>query len=99
MVVHCTLAGSCVKFEGSAIRLSLIPWLFSLVLPFIVVVENGGKVTGFVALTKNLFSGCACISHLDCVAQHTAFQDLGRFSGLDLLMKSTCISVIVVPMQ
>ena len=97
MGVHCTLVGSCVQFEGSAIRLSLIPWLLSLVLPLIVVVENGGKVTGFVVLTKNLFSGCACISHLDCVAQHTAFQDLGRFSGLDLLMKSTAISVIVVP--
>ena len=62
-----------------------------------VVVENGGKVTGFVVLTKNLFSGCACISHLDCVAQHTAFKDLDRLSGLILLMKSTTISVIVVP--
>ena len=97
MGVHCTLAGSCVQFEGSAIRLSLTPWLLSLVLPLIVVVENGGRVTGFVVLIKYLFSGCACISHLDSVAQHTAFQDLGRFSGLNLLMKSTAISVTVVP--
>ena len=66
-------------------------------LPLIIVVENGDKVTGFVVLTKNLFSGCACTSHLDCVAQHTAFQDLERLSGLILLMKSTTISVIVVP--
>ena len=97
MGVHCTLAGSCVQFEGSAIRLSLIPWLLSLVLPLIVVVEKGGKVTDLVVLIKNLFSGCACTSHLDCVAQHTAFQDLERFSGLNLLMNSTAISVIVVP--
>ena len=62
-----------------------------------VVVENEGKVTGFVVLTKNLFSDCACTSHLDCVAQHTAFQDLERLSGLVLFMKSTTMSVIVVP--
>ena len=97
MGVHCTLAGSCVQFEGSAIRLSLIPWLLSLVQPLMVVVENGGKVTDFVVLIKNLFSGCACTSHLDCVAQHTAFQDLERFSGLNLPIYSTAISVIVVP--
>ena len=64
--------------EGSATRLILIPWLLSLVLPFIVVVEEGGKVIGLVVLTKYLFSGCACTSHLDWVAQHTAFQDLGN---------------------
>ena len=62
-----------------------------------VVVENGGKVTDLVVLTKNLFSDCACTSLLDCVAQHTALQDLERFSGLNLLMYSTAISVIVVP--
>ena len=61
-----------------------------------VFVENGGKVTGLVVLIKNLFSGWACTSHLDWVAQHTAFQDL-EISGLVLLMKSTTISVIVVP--
>ena len=44
---HCTLAGNCVQSEGSATRLSLIPWLLSLVLPFIVVVEKGGKVIGW----------------------------------------------------
>ena len=62
-----------------------------------VAVENGGKVTGFVVLTKNLFSDCACTSHLDCVVQHTAVQVLERLSGLVLLMKSTTMSVIVVP--
>ena len=62
-----------------------------------VVVENGGKITGFVVLTKNLFSDCACTSHLDHVAQHTTFQDLDGLSGLVLLMKSTTMSVIVVP--
>ena len=97
MGVHCTLDGSCAQLEGSAIRLSLIPWLLSLVLPLMVVVEKGGKVTDLVVLTKNLFSGCACTSLLDCVAQHTAFQDLERFAGLNLLMYSTAISVIVVP--
>ena len=83
--------------EGSATRLILIPWLLSLVLPFIVVVEEGGKVIGLVVLTKYLFSGCACTSHLDWVAQHTAFQDLEIFSGWFWLMNSTTISVIVVP--
>ena len=62
---HCTLAGNCVQSEGSATRLSLIPWLLSLVLPFIVVVEKGGKVIGLVVLIKYLLSGCACTSHLD----------------------------------
>ena len=84
--------------EGSVTRLSLIPWLLSLVLHFMVVVEKGGKVIGLVVLTKYLFSGCACTSHLDWVAQHTAFQDLEIFSGLLWLMDSTTISVIVVPM-
>ena len=97
MGVHCTLVGNCVQFEGSAIRLSLIPWLLSLVQPLMVVVENGDKVTDFVVLIKNLFSGCACTSHLDSVAQHTALQDLERFSGLFLPIYSTAISVIMVP--
>ena len=47
-----------------------------------VVVERGGRVIGLVALTKYLLSGCACTSHLDWVAQHTALQDLERLSGL-----------------
>ena len=51
--------------EGSATRLSLIPWFISLVLPFIVVVEKGGNVIGLIVLIKYLFSGCACTSHLD----------------------------------
>ena len=55
--------------------------LLSLVLPFIVVVEEGGKVIGLVVLTRYLFSACACTSHLDWVAQHTALQDLEVFSG------------------
>ena len=62
-----------------------------------VVVENGGKVIGLVVLIKYLLSGCACTSHLDWVAQHTAFQDLEILSGLVLLINSTTISVIVVP--
>ena len=49
---HCTLAGSCVLLEDSAIRLSCMPWLLSLVLPFIIVVEKGGSVTGFVVLME-----------------------------------------------
>ena len=68
--------------EGSATTLSFIPWLLSLMLPFIVVVEKGGKVIGLVVLIRYLFSGCACTSHLDWVAQHTAFQDLEIFSGV-----------------
>ena len=55
---------------------------FSLVHPLMVVVEKGGKVIDFEVLIKYLFSGCACTNHLECVAQHTAFQDLERFSGL-----------------
>ena len=72
---HCTLGGNSVLSEGSAIRLSLIPWLHSLVLPLMVDVEKGGRVTALVVLTKYLCIGCACTSHLDWVAQHTAFQD------------------------
>ena len=97
MGAHCTLAGNCVQFEGSAIRLSLIPWLLNLVLPLTVVVEKGGKVIGLVVLIKYLLSGCACTNHLDWVAQHTVFQDFEIFSGWVLLMKSTTISVMVVP--
>ena len=67
--------------EGSATRLSLIPWLLNLVLPFMVVVEKGGKVIGSVVLTKYMCSGCACTSHLDWVAQHMALWDFETFSG------------------
>ena len=81
MGAHCTLAGNFVQFEGSAIRLSLIPWLLNLVLPLTVVVEKGGKVIGLVVLIKYLLSGCACTNHLDWVAQHTAFQDFEILSG------------------
>ena len=59
--------------------------------------REGGKVNGLVVLTKYLLSGCACTSHLDWVAQHTAFQDLEILSGLFLVIRSTTISVIVVP--
>ena len=59
--------------------------------------RDGGKVIGLVVLIKYLLPGCACTSHLDWVAQHTAFQDLEILSGLVLLMNSTTISVIVVP--
>ena len=97
MGVHCTLDGNCVQLEGSAIKLSLIPWLLNLVLPLIVVVEKGGKVIGLVVLIRYLLSGCACTSHLDWVAKHTALQDFEMLSGLVALIKSTTISVIVVP--
>ena len=63
-------------------------------LPLIVVVEKGGKVIGLVVLIKYLLSGCACTSHLEWVAQHTAFHDLDMFPGLFWLMKSTTISVM-----
>ena len=85
------------QLESSTIKLSLIPCLLSLVLPLIMVVEKGGKVIGLAVLIKYLLSGCACNSHLDWVAQHTAFQDLEILSGLVLLINSTTISVIVVP--
>ena len=85
------------QLGGSAIKLSLIPWLLSLVLPLMVVVEKGGRVIGLVVLTKYLLSGCVCTSHLDWVAQHSALQDLEMLSGLYLLINSTIISVIVVP--
>ena len=52
MGVHCTLDGSCVPSDGSAIRLSLIPWLLSLVLPLMIVVEKGGRVTDSVVLIE-----------------------------------------------
>ena len=47
---HYTLDGKCVLLEGSAIRLSLIPWLLSLVLPLLMVVEKGGRVAGLIVL-------------------------------------------------
>ena len=49
---HCRLGGSCVLSE--AIRLSLMPWLLCLVLPLIVVVEKGGRITGLVVFMKYL---------------------------------------------
>ena len=97
MGAHCTLGGKCVLVEDSAIRLSLMPWLLSLVLPLMIVVEKGGRVTGLVVLMNPFLLGCACTSLLDWVAQHTAFHDLDTFSGLFSCMKSTAISVIVVP--
>ena len=89
--------GKCVLVEGSAIRLSLIPWLLSLVLPLMMVVEKGGRVTGLVVLMDPFLLGCACTSLLDLVAQHTAFHDFDTFARSFLFMKSTAISVIVVP--
>ena len=42
--------GTCVPLDDSAIRLSCMPWLCNLVLPFIIVVEKGGSVTGLVVV-------------------------------------------------
>ena len=67
--------------EGSVIRLSLIPSLLGLVLPLMVDVEKGGRVTGLVVFTKYLDIGCAFTSCLDWVAQHMAFQDLDTLFG------------------
>ena len=55
------LDGKCVLLEGSAIRLSLTPWLVSLVLPLMMVVEKGGRVTGLVVLMDPYFTGL-CLS-------------------------------------
>ena len=65
--------------------------------PLTVVVEKGGKVIDLVVLIKYLLSGCASTNHLVWVAQHTVFQDFEILSGCVLLMKSTTISVMVVP--
>ena len=51
---HCTLDGKCVPLHDSVIRLSHIPWLLSLVLPFTIVVEKVGSVTGLVVLIDPL---------------------------------------------
>ena len=96
MGAHCTLGGNCVLVEDSAIRLSLMPWLLSLLLLLMIVVEKGGRVTGLVVLMNPFLLGCACASLLDCVAQHTAFYDSDTVSGLSSCMKSTAISVIAV---
>ena len=97
MGAHYTLGGKCVILEDSAIRLSLMPLLLSLVLPLIMVVEKGGRVIGLVVLMDPFLLGCACTSLPDWVAQHTTFHDFERFPELFLFMKSTAISVIVVP--
>ena len=97
MGAHCTLGGKCVLVEDSAIRLRLMPLLLSLVLPLMTVVEKGCRVIGLVVLMNPFLLGCACTSLLDWVAQHTAFHDLDTFPGLFSCMKSTAISVIVVP--
>ena len=49
--------------------------------PSYCVVEKGGKVIGLVVLIRYLLSGCACTSHLDWVAQHTAFHYFEMLSG------------------
>ena len=43
---HCTPNGNCVPLDDSAIRLSCMPWLHNLVLPFTIVVEKDDSVTG-----------------------------------------------------
>ena len=63
-------------------RLSLMPWLLSLVLPLMIMVEKGGRVAGLVVLMNPFLLACACTSLVDWVAQHTAFHDLDMFSGL-----------------
>ena len=80
--VHCTLSGNCVLVEDSPIRLCPMPWLLSLVLHLMIVVEKGGRVTGLVVLMNPFLLGCAWTSLLYWVAQHTAFHDLDTFSGL-----------------
>ena len=74
-----------------------MPWLISLVLPLMIVVEKGGRVTDLVVLMNSFFLGCAYTNLLDWVAQHTAFHDFDTFSGLFSCMKSTAISIIVRP--
>ena len=81
MGAHCTLGGKCVLVEDPAIRLSFMPWLLSLVLPLMMVVEKGGRVTGLVVLMNPFLLGCACTSLLNWVAQHTTFHDFDTFSG------------------
>ena len=65
MGAHCTLGGKCVLIEDLSIRLSLMPWLLSLVLPLMIVVEKGGRVTGLVVLMNPFLLGCAYTSLLD----------------------------------
>ena len=79
MGAHSTLGGNCVLVEDSAISLSIMLWLPSLVLPLMIVVERGGRMTGLVVLMSPFFLGCAYTSLLDLVAQHTAFHDLDTF--------------------
>ena len=51
---HCTWDGNCVPLDDSAIRLSHMTWLLSLVLPFTIVVEKSGSVLGMVVLIDAL---------------------------------------------
>ena len=85
MGAHCTLGGKCVLVEDSAFTLSLMPWLLNLVLPLMIVVEKGGRVTGLVVLMNPFLLGCAHTSLLDWVAEHIAFHDLDMFSRIVLM--------------
>ena len=90
MEAHCTLGGKHELVEDSAIRLSLMPWFLSFVLPLMIVVEKGGRVTGLGVLMNPFLLGCACNSLLDWVAQNTAFHDLDTFSGLFSVYEVHC---------
>ena len=74
-----------------------MPWLLNLVLAFTIVIETVGSVTGLVVLMNLFLLSCACTSFLEKVAQHTTFHDVDTWSGLFWFVKSTAISVMVVP--
>ena len=74
-----------------------MPWLLSLVLPFTIVVEKGGSVTGLVVLTDSLQLACAYTILYEWVAQQTTFHDFDTWWSLFWFIKSTAISVMVVP--
>ena len=91
------IAGSYVQLEGSAIRLSLIPWLLSLVLPLMVVVENGGKVTGFVVLTKICFQIVPVPAIFRLCGTTHSFPRFRKIIRVGFVDEVTTMSVIVVP--
>ena len=66
-------------------------------LPFTIVVEKGGSVTGLVVLIDPLQLGCACTILFERVAHHITFHDFDTWLGLFWFMKSTATSVRVVP--
>ena len=59
--------------------------------------ENSSKNPKKHMQKNSLMAANSVHTHLDWVAQHTALQDFEMLSGLVVLIKSTTISVIVVP--